>query len=55
MTEKMSAVKAIKTYFETPPHARTVAMDELKALNAADRAELGKLCAAALGAELETK
>ena len=48
--EKMTAMKAIKTYFSEG--TRTVTFDELKALTAADRNELAPLCASALGVEL---
>lgn len=50
--EKISMVAAIKRYFEADG-GRPVKMDEMKALTAGDREELGKACAAALGCELQ--
>ena len=47
----MNNIEAIKTYFEADG-GRKVTMTELKELTAADRAELGKLCAEKLGAEI---
>jgi hypothetical protein len=49
----MTSVKAIKTYFESGPHGRKVTMDELRALSADDRHELGRLACVELGVEYE--
>lgn len=55
---KTTNVKAIKTFFErddqfAPGGGRKVGMAELKDLTPDDRAELGVLCAAELGMEVE--
>lgn len=50
--EKISMVAAIKRYFEADG-GRKLGMDELKALSASDRQELGEACAKALGCELQ--
>lgn len=52
MPAPVTSTVAIKTYFETEPHARKIEMVELKALSPAERLELGTLCAAALGLSL---
>jgi hypothetical protein len=49
--EKVGNVAAIKRYFEADG-GKKVTMDEMKALTAADRDELGAACAAALGLEI---
>lgn len=48
--EKINKVQAIKRFFDTPE--RPVSRNELMALSADERLELGTLCAAALGCEL---
>ena len=49
----MTNVAAIKKYFgDTEPHNRPVTMQELKALTAEDRKELGAMCAKELGVEI---
>ena len=47
MNQKLSSVKAIKTYFPD------VKMAELKALNADEREEMGRLCCQAIGCQHE--
>jgi hypothetical protein len=47
----MTNTGAIKAFFEGDG-GRRVTLDEMKALTPADRAELGALCAAALGVEI---
>lgn len=49
----MNNIQAIKAYF-SKNGGRPVTMQELKDLTKEDRAELGKLCADALGVELLT-
>ena len=58
----MNRISAIKTFFETPDTdpdfasrfpARKVEMSEMKNLTAADREELGVLCAEKLGVTLD--
>jgi hypothetical protein len=49
--EKISNVKAIKEFFESDGGA-PVKMPELRELSAAERSELGRLCAEALGKEI---
>jgi hypothetical protein len=51
--EKISAIKAIKTYFEQGPSGRKVTMSELKELTTEERKHLGQLSAEALGMELQ--
>jgi hypothetical protein len=59
MAEKMSPVKAIKTYFERADKqtdgkpGRPVIMDELKGMTGENRAELAKLAAVELGVEIQ--
>lgn len=55
MAEKMSRLKAIRTFFESGENGRKLTMDELKALTPDDKKELGELAAAELGVELEIK
>ena len=43
-----SNVTAIKKFFESGVHGRQVTMQEMKALTAEERDELGTLCRAAL-------
>jgi len=55
--EKLTRIQAIKRFFEgsdgiTPLGGRKVETSEFKGLTAADRDELGKLCATALDVEL---
>lgn len=50
----LKKVEAIKRYFESDPHGRTVTMTELKDLDRAERQELAEMCAAALGDKLAT-
>ena len=52
--EKMSPVKAIKTFFEAGGRAK-VTLKELQSFTAEERVELGKLAAAELGVEIEVK
>ena len=52
--EKMSSVRAIKTFFELDG-GREVTMTELKDLGAEARTELGALAAVELGVELSSK
>jgi hypothetical protein len=49
--EKISNVKAIKEFFEADGGV-PVTMAEMRALAPAERAELGRLCAEALGKEI---
>ncbi len=49
----MKAIKAIKTYFEAGQHGRKVGMDEMKALSAEERQELGRLACAEIGETFE--
>lgn len=49
--EKISNVKAIKEFFEADGGA-PVKMPELRELTPTERAELGRLCAEALGKEI---
>jgi hypothetical protein len=49
--EKISNVKAIKEFFESDGGA-PVKMPELRELSPSERAELGRLCAEALGKEI---
>jgi len=49
--DKINNITAIKEFFSTPE--RPLTMAELRALTAKDRAELGALCAPALGKELD--
>jgi hypothetical protein len=49
--EKISNVKAIKKFFEAND-GRPVTMAEMRELSTAERAELGRLCAEALGMEI---
>lgn len=49
----MTNIEAIKTFFEKDG-GRKITMEELKALSVDERAELGKLCAAALGTTIKT-
>lgn len=56
--ERMSRIQAIRGFFEgvdaiTPLGGRKVETGELRALTAADREEIGTLCAKALGVELD--
>lgn len=56
--EKVSRIQAIRGFFEgvdaiTPLGGRKVEIGEFRALTAADREELGTLCAAALDVELD--
>lgn len=53
MTEKITAVKAIKTFFEKDD-GRKVEVRELKDLSPQERKELGEMCATALGMKLES-
>jgi len=48
--DELTPVTAIKKFFETEPHGRRVALDELKALSVDDRYELGNLAKAELDA-----
>ena len=48
----MKTIEAIKVFFEKG-NGRKVTMEELKALSAAERAELAQLAAKELGVELE--
>jgi hypothetical protein len=48
----MTNIQAIKAFFEADG-GRKVSMDEMKALTANDRAELGAACAKTLGFEIE--
>lgn len=55
MTEQLSSVKAIKTFFQLPDQftadpsgGKPVNMAEMKELSKADRDELGELCNAEL-------
>lgn len=48
----MSRVTAIKTFFERDG-GRRVTLDELRALNDAERQELAELCAKELGQPLD--
>lgn len=47
--EKISTIKAIKTFFESGTYGRKVTISELKQLTIEERQELGKLAAAELG------
>jgi len=49
--EKMTRIKAIKTFFEASG-GRKVSMQEMKKLTDEDKDELGKLACNELGAEL---
>jgi len=51
MKEKMSRIKAIKTFFEKDGGTK-VTMGELKDLSKDDREELARLAAAELGVEI---
>ena len=50
--EKITAGKAIMVFFGSEPNGRRITAAEYKALTEEDKAELGKLCAEALGMEL---
>jgi hypothetical protein len=50
--EKIKAISAIRTFFNTDGY-RPVDIGELKELSADEKKELGRLCAKALGKELE--
>ena len=59
MPEAISAVKAIKTYFEqkdriSPGGGRKVTMDELKGLDSTERQAVGRMAAEALGMEIRS-
>lgn len=49
--EKISNVKAIKEFFEAND-GRPVTMSEMRELTPVERAELGRMCAEALGKEI---
>jgi len=58
--QTVSPIAAIKKFFErsdsvAPEGGRKCEITELKALSEADKLELGPLCAAALGMELQIK
>jgi hypothetical protein len=53
-TQTVSSMVAIKRYFEADG-GRKCEMNELKALTPKDRAELGPLCAVALGLKHDGK
>lgn len=48
MSEKLSNIKAIRTFFREGDSGREVMMKELKYLTPTDREELGELCREAL-------
>jgi len=43
MAEPVSFVRACRTFFETPPHARKVEIPEFKALSHEDKVELREM------------
>lgn len=49
----MTTIAAIKAFFEADG-GRKISMDEMRALTSDERAELGQLCAKALGVELDS-
>lgn len=49
----MKAITALKKFFEPEPHGRKVSMTEIKDLTHAERQELGRLAAEALGETFE--
>jgi len=50
--EKTTNVKAIKEFFEADG-GRKVTMSEMRELSTKERGELGRMCAEALGKEIE--
>ena len=49
----MTNAQAIRQFFNAPPAAAPVSLDELKELGKEGRAELGALAAAEIGVEID--